>query len=288
MSGLSPTAIPMGAYRMRMLQVLNTRTLNPLSDFVAAGKYAGRFHCSANTTATILWNHIFRNPNLPGVLRIGKLKDYKLEQGIYQDNRDSVIIDYTDDIATRCPNYDFINFVTHGTRTSALPVTTKEITKNFFPHNQNIGGLRLVGRDSDGAGIYLGKMFMRDLETKQFGFLAYFSILNNDKDVCPNFKHGDTLPPLVRGFSKFNDLFKPLPRNTLDFFLQETGYSYKTRGAWTTIRKLLPRNTRHGGALYGELLGNLKLWQRYREGENLVVELKLTSSFTNFKKLNQN
>jgi hypothetical protein len=109
-----------------------------------------------------------------------------LNTGEYYDGQDNLIIDYTQDFSKLCYNFNELK------QSQGMDIPTR----NVYPLNQIVDALRLVGRQSDGGSIFLGKTYLRN-SAQVSRTVVYFYFVNYDADVNPEFLPGNELPPLV-------------------------------------------------------------------------------------------
>jgi len=148
--------------------------------------------CGGNETY-VGWNNIRGSPLFPFVARVGPIR-LNLAPGEYNDGRDALIVDYTQDFQKACPNYRTFLQKYYG------QVAVRRRTLNeVYPINQIVDSLRFVGMQEDGGSIYLGKTYLIDFyrTDRQAATVFFWYIVNYDGAAAPDFQVGQSLPPLV-------------------------------------------------------------------------------------------
>lgn len=143
--------------------------------------------------------------------------DINLAPGEYTDYKPALIIDYTQSFGDRCttpPGSIFgqnelsLNFLGQLDLTQLRQHLLKHwkvtefcfvfLSDNIYPFRLIIDVVRVVGRQSDGGLIYLGKTYMQDpfRSDHQAYNIAFWSVVNYDP-VVTTLKPGESLRPLV-------------------------------------------------------------------------------------------
>jgi hypothetical protein len=200
-----PDKVPEGPLYGEVFSLANVRVLNPLMRTVWTGKFTKKVVCNGNETY-LGWNRILEDAHFPFVAYLGKLPEVSNPHPLYNDNKTSLMIDYTRAMDEICP--DFLEMKARSS--DSLPVQRSPVNKNFFPVTAILDVVRLVGRQEDGGAIYLGQLFWKDhFATDEMAKpCLFFSLVSYDPDVNRNFKSGQALKPLVS--ENFNSLLQSL------------------------------------------------------------------------------
>jgi hypothetical protein len=171
-AGVTPSKIPEGPLYGSLLSILNSRFFNSFVNRMWWGKIAVQYSCPNNGPIVHYgvnnMLHHFLNPFL---VYIGFLDNQ-------EHGKPTMILDYTTDFSKICPGLE------------------KEVgvRKNAFPSDEFVDGVRLVGRQKDGGAILLGKVVHKDDRKTP---LVYFSFINYDPNLNPDFQSGQALQPLI-------------------------------------------------------------------------------------------
>jgi hypothetical protein len=170
--------------------------INPLVTFLWRGNFAFKAECNATTNKTEIYvgfHNSFNRAYLPTILYISPLEG-NFAPGECEDKKSSVVMDFTQDLTKVCPDYD--EFVERNKNN--LPTTVKNLV-NLYPQTQVLDVFRLVGRQKDGAKIFLGKTYFKDYyrSDQQLATIAFWYLTSYDEEVNPEFHVGEALPPLV-------------------------------------------------------------------------------------------
>lgn len=202
--GKFPTSIflvPEGPQPGRVLLALNARhfLINPIVRLIWRGNFAFKAECNSTSGSEasqiyVGFHNSFNNVAvLPTIVYIAPLQA-NFAPGECEDGKPSAIMDFTQNLRTICP--DYAEFVRRNK--DKLPTSVTSLA-NFYPNTQILDVFRLVGRQSDGGRIFLGKTYFRDAfrSDKQIATIAFWYTLSYDDQVNPDFGVGENLPPLV-------------------------------------------------------------------------------------------
>jgi hypothetical protein len=190
-----PFKVPVGPMLGDIFSIANSRLMNPMLRFLWKGKLVTKIECNG-TAAYLGWNKMGPGPFAPSMVTVGRVQE-KLPsiESMYLDNKTSILLDYTRDIAEACPDYELFM----DKNPEVLQIKTSPFRKNFFPFDQVVDSMRPVGKQKDGGIIYLGIAFGRDPYRYDLRAspCAFFSVVNYDEEAVPGLKYRQSLQPLV-------------------------------------------------------------------------------------------
>jgi hypothetical protein len=192
-----PEKVPVGALLGYILTIGNTRLLNPIGSLLWSGKYiSSPVQCEGGNESFIGWNRVLGEPMFPFVARLGKLPNFvKNPNPFHNDNKTSVILDYSTDIRKYCPNFEEVK----TTFPENVTIQRSPYDKTIAPVNFVVDTMRPVGKTTAGATIFLGLAYFQDMysEKEIASPFSYFALISYDLGVVPRMKSGQSLKPLV-------------------------------------------------------------------------------------------
>jgi hypothetical protein len=193
-----PEKVPEGALPGTPLMIGNSLLLNPLRVFWS-GKYTMKIECKKGQEDTFLgWNHVALDAALPFVALLGRLSDIaKNPHPLYNDNKTSIILDYSSDIREYCSESEFNSY--KAKYPERLKIKRSPFDKTVAPINFLIDVIRPVGKQEDGGTIFLGVSYGQDFYSSKAmaSPIMFFTVVSYDTNVVPSMKPGQSLKPLV-------------------------------------------------------------------------------------------
>ncbi|KAF8819963.1 hypothetical protein IE077_003759, partial [Cardiosporidium cionae] len=170
---------------------------NTVAEKFWAGKIAVMSKCRAKNFY-FLFNLLANEAVFPAYMYIGNLTE-PLAQGEYNDKKEHLFVDYVTDFSKICPvSSTYLKNINLG------------VINPWYPANQLVDLVRLVGRQPDGGNIYLGKTLLRDsLKFPTAGdiTIGFWSIVNYDNSSVPLSLRNEsawTLDSMDRSFHYFH------------------------------------------------------------------------------------
>ncbi|OXA43693.1 uncharacterized protein LOC110858401 [Folsomia candida] len=291
-AGLTPSKVPEGPQPGRVLLALNARhfLINPIVRLIWRGNFAFKAECNSTSGSEasqiyVGFHNSFNNVAvLPTIVYIAPLQA-NFAPGECEDGKPSAIMDFTQNLRTICP--DYAEFVRRNK--DKLPTSVTSLA-NFYPNTQILDVFRLVGRQSDGGRIFLGKTYFRDAfrSDKQIATIAFWYTLSYDDQVNPDFGVGENLPPLEYSYDYMfpgvvDIVFRYLP---FDNFLSRP---FATLGNLGRGARVLLTNTYHRIRDYIRRLGSRRADRRkLRQYFQDVRQARRSYVTTNTKRATRN
>eukprot|EP00923_Selenidium_pygospionis_P009027 GHVN01015446.1.p1 GENE.GHVN01015446.1~~GHVN01015446.1.p1 ORF type:complete len:262 (+),score=10.94 GHVN01015446.1:43-828(+) len=188
-ASIIPDAVPLGQNYGRLLAFTNTAALDIFTDFMPPGLYEGDFTYMISCNGR---QHVVGELNFGGLgvsWGIWTINPFprRVAEGEYYDGRAGVLMDFSVDINRVCP-LEGLEAEDHAKYKHFAPYQSGR-----WPFRLFIDLLRVVGCDTDGGKLLLGRTWMLDPDESENtpGFTVLFFVLkSHDPAVAPGFECG--------------------------------------------------------------------------------------------------
>lgn len=192
-----PQRVPLGQNYGRLLAFTNTAALDLFTDFLPPRPYQGDYTFLTQCKGQL---YIIGELNFGGLgvsWGVWTINSFPrpLVEGEFYDGREGVLMDFSVDMDRICPIEGHESLLEKNYR--FRPFKTGRYPMRLF-----IDLLRVVGCDSDGGKLLLGRTFMLDPDESNHtpAFTVLFFVLKSlDPGVAPNFKCGTEIQ-LTEGY----------------------------------------------------------------------------------------
>eukprot|EP00918_Siedleckia_nematoides_P102727 GHVU01224309.1.p1 GENE.GHVU01224309.1~~GHVU01224309.1.p1 ORF type:complete len:264 (+),score=39.46 GHVU01224309.1:2531-3322(+) len=208
--GLAPDTVPVGHIPGTAISIANTGFYNKLAAQIYRGDFAFEADCGVNFGFLLLAP--IDHPSGTAVWKVQSLPPSlgPVQAGEYMDDRAALTFDFSAPVPPACEDNvaDMLQEVKKSSKTDAAllgglsrPAGLPSLLADLYPLNLFFDMVRIVGKQSDGKLLWLGRTLMKPAKDGDgLATFMYFSLTSDDPRVNPELRPGFSVGPSV-GFS---------------------------------------------------------------------------------------